>query len=58
MESFFHNLKTELVHATAYASREAANRELFASIEGAQNRQRLHAALGYLNLEQAEFHAA
>ena len=58
MESWFHTLKTELVHHTFYATREAAKRDLFAYIEGYYNRQRLHSALGYLTPEQAELHAA
>ena len=57
MESWFHTLKTELVHHTRYATREAAKRDLFAYIEGYYNRQRLHSALGYLTPEQAELQA-
>jgi hypothetical protein len=38
MESFFHTLKTELIHDTAYATREATKRDLFAYIEGYYNR--------------------
>ena len=58
MESWFHTLKTELVHHTVYATREAAKRDLFAYIEGYYNRQRLHSALGYLTPEQAELQTA
>jgi transposase InsO family protein len=58
MESWFHTLKTELVHHSVYATRAAAKRELFAYIEGYYNRQRLHSALGYLTPEQAELQAA
>ncbi len=58
MESWFHTLKTELVHHAAYATREAAKRDLFAYIEGYYNRQRLHSALGYVTPEQAELQAA
>ena len=58
MESRFHTLKTELVHHTRYATREAAMCDLFASIEGYDNRQRLHSALGDLTPEQAEPQAA
>jgi transposase InsO family protein len=58
MESFFHTLKTELVHHAAYATRQAAKRDPFAYIEGYYNRQRLHSALGYRTPEQAELHAA
>jgi transposase InsO family protein len=55
---WFHTLKTELVHHAAYATREAAKRDLFAYIEGYYNRQRLHSALGYITPEQAERQAA
>jgi putative transposase len=58
MESFFHTLKTELVHHAAYATREAAKRDLFAYIEGYYNRLRIHSALGYITPEQAELQAA
>ena len=58
MESWFHTLKTELVHHTAYATREAAKRDFFAYIETYYNRQRLHSALGYRTPEHAELHAA
>jgi putative transposase len=58
MESWFHTLKTELVHHAKYATRETAKRDLFAYIEGYYNRQRLHSALGYLTPEQAERQAA
>ena len=58
MESWFHTLKTELVHHAVYATREAAKRDLFAYIETYYNRQRLHSALGYRTPEQAESQAA
>ena len=58
MESFFHTLKTELVHHAAYATREAAKRDLFAYIEGYYNRLRIHSAIGYITPEQAELQAA
>lgn len=54
MESFFHTLKTELVHHAAYETRDAARRDLFSYIEGYYNRQRIHSALGYLTPDQAE----
>ena len=38
LESFFHTLKTELVHHRAYATRDEAKRELFAYIERFYNR--------------------
>ena len=37
MESFFHTLKTELVHHRQYATREEAKRDIFAYIEGFYN---------------------
>ena len=46
-ESFFHTLKTELVHRHRYESRSAAHASLFEYIEGFYNRQRKHSALGY-----------
>jgi putative transposase len=58
MESFFHPLKVELVHHQRWATREAARRGLFADIEGDDNRQRIHSALGYLTPEQAERQAS
>ena len=58
MESWFHTLKTELVHHTRYTSRDEARRDLFAYIETYYNRQRLHSALGYRTPEQAELQAA
>jgi hypothetical protein len=56
MESCFGTLKTELVHQACHPTQEAARPDLFASIEGYYNRQRLHSALGYFNPEQAERH--
>jgi len=58
MESFFHTLKTELVHHRIYMTRDEAKRDLFAYIEGFYNRHRLHSALGYLTPVQAEERAA
>jgi transposase InsO family protein len=58
MESWFHTLKTELVHHTRYTTRDEARRDLFAYIETYYNRQRLHSALGYRTPEQAELQAA
>jgi putative transposase len=46
MESFFHTLKTELVH---HQQREEAKRDIFAYIEGFYNRTRRHSAIGYLS---------
>jgi putative transposase len=58
MESFFHTLKTELVHRKHYATREEAKRDLFTYIEGFYNRQRIHSAINYLTPEQMELNAA
>lgn len=58
MESFFGTLKTELVNGRRYAPREEAKRDLFAYIDGYDNRRRLHSALGYITPEQAELRAA
>ena len=49
MESFFHTLKTELVHHQHYATPEEARRDIFAYIEGFYNRTRRHSAIGYLS---------
>jgi len=46
-ESFFHTLKTELVHHERYETRSAAHASLFEYIEGFYNRLRKHSALGY-----------
>ena len=53
-ESFFHTLKTELVHHRTYASRDEARRDLFAFIEGFYNPRRLHSALGYKSPAEME----
>jgi transposase InsO family protein len=54
MESFFHTLKTELVHHRTYATRDEAKRDLFSYVEGFYNHQRLHSALDYRTPDQAE----
>ncbi len=58
MESFFHTLKVELVHQRRWATRDDARRDLFADIEGYDNRKRIHSALGYITPEQAERNAS
>jgi len=58
MESFFHTLKTELVHHRQYATREEAKREIFAYIEGFYNRTRRHSAIGYISPIEMELKAA
>ena len=56
--SFFGSLKAGLVTGQRHPSREAAKRDLFASIEGYYNRMCLHSALHYITPEQAELKAA
>jgi transposase InsO family protein len=58
MESFFHTLKTELVHHKNYATKEEAKRDLFQYIEGYYNRQRIHSSINYLTPEQMELKAS
>jgi putative transposase len=58
MESFFHTLKTELVHHRHYATREEARRDIFAYIEGFYNRIRRHSAIGYISPIAMELKAA
>jgi transposase InsO family protein len=58
MESFFHTLKTELVHHRQYETRTEAQRDIFAFIEGFYNRTRLHSAIGYIAPIQMELNAA
>ena len=54
MESVFGTLKTELVHQREYPDRDAARRDLFASIEACYNRRPIHSAIGYITPEQAD----
>jgi putative transposase len=58
MESFFHTLKTELVHHRHYATRIEATRDIFAYIEGFYNRTRRHSAIGYISPIEMELKAA
>jgi len=46
-ESFFHTLKTELVHHHHYRTRDEARASVFEYIEAFYNRRRLHSTLGY-----------
>jgi putative transposase len=46
-ESFFNSLKNERVHGTTYATRAAAEADLFEYIEVFYNRSRRHSTLGY-----------
>ena len=58
MESFFHTLKTELVHHRRYATRDEATRDIFAYIEGFYNQTRRHSAIGYISPVEMELKAA
>src|SRR3954447_25851237 len=54
MESVFGTLKTELVHQREYPDRDAARRNLVASIQACYNRRRIHSAIAYITPEQAD----
>src|ERR1700760_706318 len=58
MESFFHTLKTELVHHRNYTTRAEARHDIFAFIAGFYNRPRLHSAVGYVAPIEMELKAA
>lgn len=49
VESFFGKLKAEWTHHRTYATRKEAETDIFLYIELFYNRQRKHAALGYLS---------
>lgn len=53
-ESFFSNLKNELIHHCDLRSREQGKAEIFSYIELFYNRQRIHQSLGYLSPMQFE----
>ncbi len=46
-ESFFSNLKNELVHHTLFEDRDEAHSEIFDYLEVFYNRQRIHQSLGF-----------
>ena len=48
-ESFFHTLKTELIHHDTYQTRSEAKQAVFEYIEVFYNRERLHSANGYMS---------
>jgi putative transposase len=58
MESFFHTLKTELVHHRHYATQAEAARDLFAYVEAFYNRTRRHSAIGFISPIEMELKAA
>ncbi|WP_458701702.1 IS3 family transposase [Sulfurospirillum sp. 1307] len=48
-ESFFHSLKTELIHHEKFISRAQANEKIFEYIEIFYNRKRLHSSNNYMS---------
>jgi len=48
-ESFFHTLKTELIHHQNFRNREEARQAVFEYIAVFYNREQLHSANGYLS---------
>ncbi len=48
-ESFFHTLKTELIHQDQFKTRNEAKQAIFEYIEVFYNRERIHSANGYLS---------
>jgi putative transposase len=58
MESFFHTLKTELVHHRQFETRAEAALEIFAYIEGFYNQTRRHSAIGYISPVEMELKSA
>ena len=48
-ESFFHTLKTELVHQQEFKNQEEANDAIFEYIEVFYNQSRIHSANNYLS---------
>ncbi|PHZ84775.1 hypothetical protein CRD36_10105 [Paremcibacter congregatus] len=53
-ESFFHTLKTELVHHHKFENQEEAKKEIFEYIEVFYNQERMHSANNYLSPKQYE----
>ena len=51
-ESFFNSLKNERVHGTRYATRQAAEADVFDYLEVFYNRKRRHSTLGYKSPSQ------
>lgn len=54
MESFFSTLKTELVYRKSWRTREEAENELFAYIDGWYNTERIQARLGWSSPNEYE----
>ena len=54
MESLMGIVKSECVHARAYATRDEAALDIFERIEVVYNRARIHSALGHMNPVELE----
>lgn len=54
MESFYRNLKRELIQDAHFETPEQARQEVFKYIELYYNTKRMHSALGYLSTTQFE----
>ncbi len=54
-ESFFSNLKNELVHHCDFVTRDHARAAIFDYIELFYNRKRIHQSLGYRTPEEVEW---
>ena len=54
MESFYHSIKTELIHHEDFQTREEARRAIFEYIEVFYNRVRRHSTLGYVSPHEYE----
>jgi len=57
-ESFFHTLKTEMVHHTLFKTRNEATQAIFEYIEVFYNRERIHSANDYLSPVEYESEVA
>ena len=53
-ESFFHSLKTELIHHENFLTRKQANEKIFEYIEIFYNRQRLYSSNNYISAIEFE----
>lgn len=53
-ESFFHSLKTELVHHEVFLTRAQANEKIFEYIEIFYNRKRIHSSNNYMSPSEFE----
>lgn len=53
-ESFFHSLKTELVHHEVFLTRSQANEKIFEYIEIFYNRKKIHSSNNYMSPSEFE----